>query len=107
MAGGACKGGPASMRKSKGTLPGCGNDPVKEFGGRKNPWDTGTRVGTGPTEIKTFHVFRDIVGSKPGALGQNGFELKSGADVRVEPGFEVGRGEEKFADEMFPEAGND
>jgi hypothetical protein len=46
------------------------------------------------------------VRSEPGALSENGFELKSGTDVRIESGFEIAGGENQLADDVFAEVGN-
>jgi hypothetical protein len=58
-------------------------------------------MGTGPTEVETLHILRDVMGAEPGALGEDGLKLESRADMGVEAVFKVHRGEEKFADEVF------
>jgi len=63
-------------------------------------------VGARTTKIKPANVLRHVVGSEPGTLSENGFELESGADVRIESGFEIPRGEDQLADEVFAEVGD-
>jgi hypothetical protein len=64
-------------------------------------------VGAGPAEIEAPHILRDVMGAEPGALGEDGFELEGGTDVGVEAGFEIVRGEKKFADNVFAEVGDE
>ena len=68
------------------------NDAIKEFCRRENAGNTGSGVGTCTAEEKAANVLRDIVGSEPGTLGEDGFELKRGTDVGIEARFKVARG---------------
>ena len=77
------------------------NDAIEQFGGGEDPWNTGSRVGACTAKIEPANVLRDVVGSEPGALSENGFELESGTDVRIESGFEIPGGEDQLADEVF------
>jgi len=63
-------------------------------------------VGSRTAQVEPVNVLGDIVGSKPGALGEDRFELESRADVRIESGFEVPGGEDQLADDVFAEVGN-
>ena len=63
-------------------------------------------MGPRTAQVKPADVFGHVVGSEPGALSENGFELKSGTDVRIESGFEIPRGEDQLADEVFAEVGD-
>ena len=51
-------------------------------------------MGTCAAKVESADIFGDVVGAEPGALGEDGFELESGAVVGVETGFEIARGEE-------------
>ena len=82
------------------------NDAIEQFGGGEDPWNTGSGVGACTAKIQPANVLRDVVGSEPGALSENGFELESGADVRIESGFEIPGGEDQLADEVFAEIGD-
>ena len=82
------------------------NDAIEQFGGGEHAWNTGSGVGACTAKIKPANVLRDVVGSEPGALSQNGFELESGADVRIESGFEIPGREDQLADEMFTKVGD-
>ena len=82
------------------------NDAIEQFGGGEHPWNTGSGVGACTAKIQPANVLRDVVGSEPGALSENGFELESGADVRIESGFEIPGGEDQLADEVFTEIGD-
>ena len=82
------------------------NDAIEQFGGGEHPWNTGSGVGACTAKIQPANVLRDVVGSEPGALSQNGFELESGADVRIESGFEIPGREDQLADEVFTKVGD-
>ena len=82
------------------------NDAIEQFGGGEDPWNTGSGVGACTTKIQPANVLRDVVRSEPGTLSENGFELESGADVRIESGFEIAGGENQLADDVFAEVGN-
>ena len=86
---------------------GVGDDSVEEFGGGKNAGNPCARVGTCATKVESADIFGDVVGAEPGALGEDGFELKGGAMVGIEAGFEIARGEDKFTDEVFAQVGDD
>ena len=83
-----------------------GDDAIEEFGGGKNPGNTGTGMGAGAAEIESFHILGDVMGTEPGTLSEDRFELKSGADVGIEPGFEIPRSKDELADKVFAEVGN-
>lgn len=89
----------------EGSLGG-GDDAIEELGGGEDSGDAGAGMGAGPAQVEAFDILGDVVGAEPSALGENGLELERGADVGVEPGFKVGRGEENFADEMLAEVGD-
>lgn len=82
------------------------NDAIQQFGGGEDPRNTGSGVGARTAKVEPANILRDVVRSEPGALSQNGFELESGADVRIESGFEISRGEDQLADEVFAKVGN-
>ena len=82
------------------------NDAIEQFGRGEDPWNTGSGVGACTAKIQPANVLRNVVGSKPSALGENGLELESGTDVRIEPGFEIPGGEDQLADEVFTEIGD-
>jgi len=84
-----------------------GDDPVEKFGGGENPGNSGAGVGAGPAKIEAVDVFGDIVGTEPGALGEDWFELEGRAVVGIEAGFEIPRGEDEFADEVFAQVRDD
>ena len=46
------------------------------------------------------------MGTEPGTLSEDRFELKSGAEVGIEPGFEIPRSKDELADKVFAEVGN-
>ena len=83
------------------------NDAFEKFGGGENTGDTGTRVGAGATQKEAADILGNVVGAKPGTLREDGFKLKSGADVSIESRFEILGGEDEFADEVFPKVRND
>ena len=60
----------------------------------------------GPAKIEAWDIFGDIVGPEPGALGQEGFKLKSGTLKGIEAGFEIARSEDQLADEVFSQIRN-
>ena len=91
--------------RREGSLGG-GDDAVEELGGGKNTGNAGTRVGARPAKIEALDILGDIVGAEPGALSEDGFELKGGADVGVKTGLKIGRREENFADQMFAQVGD-
>jgi len=70
------------------------NDAIEEFCRRENAGNTGSGVGACTAKIKPANVLRDIVGSEPGTLGEDGFELKCGAHVGIEARFKVARGKD-------------
>ena len=70
------------------------NDAIEEFCRRENAGNTGSGVGACTAKIKPANVLRDIVGSEPGTLGEDGFELKRGAYVGIEARFKVARGKD-------------
>ena len=82
------------------------NDAVEEFGGGENARDTRPGMGAGAAEIESFHILGDVMGTEPGTLSEDRFELKSGADVGIEPGFEIPRSKDELADKVFAEVGN-
>ena len=82
------------------------NDAIQQFGGGEYPWNTRSGVGACTAKIQPANVLRYVVGSEPGTLSQNGFELESGTDVRIESGFEIPGGEDQLADEVFTEIGD-
>jgi hypothetical protein len=82
------------------------NDAIQQFGGGEDPWYTSSWVCACTTKIQPANILRDVMGSEPGALSQNGFELESGTDVRIKPGFEIPWGEDQLADEVFAKVGN-
>ena len=82
------------------------NDAIQQFGGGEDPRNTGSGVGACTAKVEPANILRDVVRSEPGALSQNGFELESGADVRIKPGFEIPWGEDQLADEVFAKVGN-
>jgi len=63
-------------------------------------------VGACTAKVEPANVLRDVVRSEPGALSENGFELESGTDVRIESGFEIPGGEDQLADKVFAEVGD-
>jgi len=85
---------------------GRGDDPIQQFGRGKNPRNAGAGVGTGSAKIEARDIFGDIVGPKPGALGEERFKLKGGTLEGIEAGFEIARGEDQFADEVFSQIWN-
>lgn len=86
---------------------GVGDDSVEEFGGGKDAGDPCARVGTCAAKVESADIFGDVVGTEPGALGEDGFELEGGAMVGIEAGFEIARSEDKFTDEVFAQVGDD
>ena len=99
----------AGREKYEGILTlglGRGDDPIQQFSGGKNPRNAGAGMGAGPAKIEARDIFGDIVGAEPGALGEERFKLKSGALKGIEPGFEIARGEDQFADEVFSQIRN-
>ena len=82
------------------------DDPIQKFGGGKNPRNAGAGMGPGPAKIETRDIFGDIVGAEPGALGEERFKLEGGALKGIEAGFEIPRGEDEFADEVFSQVWN-
>jgi len=82
------------------------NDAIEQFGGGEDPWNPGSWVGACTTKIQPGNILRDVMGSEPGALSQNGFELESRTDVCIESGFEIPGGEDQLADEVFAKVGN-
>ena len=82
------------------------NDAIEEFGGGKDPGDAGAGVGTGAAEVESFHILGDVMGPEPGTLSEDRFELKGGADVGIEPGFEIPRSKDELADKVFAEVGD-
>ena len=82
------------------------NDAIEEFGGGENAWDASSGVGSRTTQVKPTNVLGYVVGSEPGALSENRFELESGTNVRIESGLKIPRGEDQLADEVFTEIGD-
>jgi len=82
------------------------NDAIEQFGRGEDPWNTGSRVGSRTAKVEPANVLRDVVRSEPGTLSENGFKLESGADVRIESGFEIPGGEDQLADEVFAKVGD-
>ena len=82
------------------------NDAIEEFGGRENAWDASSGVGARTAQVKPANVLGHVVGSEPGALSENRFELESGTNVRIESGLKIPRGEDQLADEVFTEIGD-
>ena len=82
------------------------NDAIEQFGGGENPWDASSRVGARTAQVKPANVLGHVVGSEPGTLSENRFELESGTNVRIESGFEISGGEDQLADEVFAEVGD-
>ena len=70
------------------------NDAIEEFCRRENAGNTCSGVGACTAKIKPANVLRDIVGSEPGTLGEDGLELKCGAHVGIEARFKVARGKD-------------
>ncbi len=83
------------------------DDSVEEFGGGEDSGDPCTGVGACAAKVESADIFGDVVGAEPSALGENGFELESGAMVGIEPRFKIARGEDKFTDEVFAQVGDD
>jgi len=63
-------------------------------------------VGPRTAQVKPADVFGHVVGSEPGTLSENGFKLEGRAHVGIESGFEIPRGENQLADEVFAEVGD-
>jgi len=82
------------------------NDAIEQFGGGKNPWNAGSRMSSRTAQVKPANVLGHVVGSEPGTLSENRFELESGTNVRIESGFEISGGEDQLADEVFAEVGD-
>ena len=82
------------------------NDAIEQFCGGKNPWNAGSGVGARTAQVKPANVLGHVVGSEPGTLSENRFELESGTNVRIESGFEIPGGEDQLADEVFAEIGD-
>ena len=70
------------------------NDAIEQFSGGEYPWYTGSGVGACTAQVKPRNVLGYVVGTKPGALSENGFELESRTDVSIESGFEITRCED-------------
>lgn len=64
-------------------------------------------MGAGATKIKATDILGNIVGTEPGALGEDGLELKGRTDVGVEARDKIKRGENEFTDEVFSQVGDD
>ena len=82
------------------------NDAIEEFGGGENAWDASSGVGARTAQVKPANVLGHVVGSEPGTLSENRFELESGTNVRIESGLKIPRGEDQLADEVFTEIGD-
>jgi hypothetical protein len=82
------------------------DDPIQKFGGGKNPRNAGAGVGAGPAKVEARDIFGDIVGAEPGALREERFKLKGGALEGIEASFEIARGKDQFADEVFSQIRN-
>ena len=82
------------------------NDAIEEFGGRENAWDASSGVGSRTAQVKPTNVLGHVVGSEPGTLSENRFELESGTNVRIESGFEIPGSEDQLADEVFTQVGD-
>ena len=63
-------------------------------------------MGPRTAQVKPADVFGHVVGSEPGTLSENGFKLEGRAHVSIESGFEIPRGEDQLADEVFAEVGD-
>ena len=82
------------------------NDAIEEFGGGENAWDASSGVGSRTAQVKPANVLGHVVGSEPGTLSKNRFELESGTNVRIESGFEIPGSEDQLADEVFTQVGD-
>ena len=82
------------------------NDAIEEFGGGENAWDASSGVGSRTAQVKPANVLGHVVGSEPGTLSENRFELESGTNVRIESGFEIPGSEDQLADEVFTQVGD-
>src|ERR1700761_6054040 len=69
--------------------------------------DAGTRMGSGADEKEVLHVLADVVGTEPGALSEDGFELEGGAEVDIEVRLEVFRRPDDFADDVLSQIGTE
>ena len=82
------------------------NDAIEQFGGGENAWDASSGVGSRTAQVKPANVLGHVVGSEPGTLSENRFELESGTNVRIESGFEIPGSEDQLADEVFTQVGD-
>ena len=82
------------------------NDAIEQFSGGENAWDASSGVGARTAQVKPANVLGHVVGSEPGTLSENRFELESGTHVRVESGFEIPGSEDQLADEVFTQVGD-
>ena len=54
------------------------------FAEETTPGDTGARVGAGADEVEIVDVFRFVMRTEPGALGEGRLDREGGAEIAVE-----------------------